>query len=96
MLSCSTSRTRTTASAAGSERFRFCDSAIAGAGPLTPAALASNLLAFETDLAEHCSQLSSYMGGDGVRLWPERRDAFFVNDVDSQVAFDRDAATKIR
>jgi uncharacterized damage-inducible protein DinB len=39
----------------------FCDTAIQRAGPLTTAALASNLLAFETDLAEHYSQLSSYM-----------------------------------
>ena len=40
---------------------RFCDSAIARAGPLNSAMLASLLLAFETDLAEHYSQLSSYM-----------------------------------
>ena len=40
---------------------RFCDTAMAGAGPLNSAALASTLLAFETDLAEHYSQLSSYM-----------------------------------
>jgi hypothetical protein len=40
---------------------RFCDTAIQRAGPLNTAALASALLAFETDLAEHYSQLSSYM-----------------------------------
>lgn len=40
---------------------RFCDLAIEGAGHLQSAALASNLLLFETDLAEHYSQLSSYM-----------------------------------
>lgn len=40
---------------------RFCDSAIQRAGPLNSATLASYLLAFETDLAEHYSQLSSYM-----------------------------------
>lgn len=40
---------------------RFCDTAIARAGPLNSAMLASLLLAFETDLAEHYSQLSSYM-----------------------------------
>lgn len=39
----------------------FCDTAIQRAGPLNSAALASKLLAFETDLAEHYSQLSSYM-----------------------------------
>ena len=40
---------------------RFCDTAIQRAGPLNSPALASYLLAFETDLAEHYSQLSSYM-----------------------------------
>ena len=40
---------------------RFCDSAIQRAGPLNSPTLASYLLAFETDLAEHYSQLSSYM-----------------------------------
>ena len=40
---------------------RFCDTAIERAGPLRSARLASSLLAFETDLAEHYSQLSSYM-----------------------------------
>src|SRR5438094_1571002 len=39
----------------------FCDTAIARAGPLNSGMLASLLLAFETDLAEHYSQLSSYM-----------------------------------
>lgn len=40
---------------------RFCDSAIQRAGPLNSPTLTSYLLAFETDLAEHYSQLSSYM-----------------------------------
>ena len=40
---------------------RFCDMALERMEPLTTAELASNLLAFETDLAEHYSQLSSYM-----------------------------------
>lgn len=40
---------------------RFCDTALERLGPLNSAELASNLLAFETDLAEHYSQISSYM-----------------------------------
>ena len=40
---------------------RFCDTAIQRAGKLESPTLASYLLAFETDLAEHYSQLSSYM-----------------------------------
>ena len=40
---------------------RFCDTAIQRAGPLNTPTLTSYLLAFETDLAEHYSQLSSYM-----------------------------------
>ena len=40
---------------------RFCDTAIQRAGKLETPTLASYLLAFETDLAEHYSQLSSYM-----------------------------------
>jgi len=43
------------------ESLHFCDAAIERAGPLQSAALASSLLAFETDLAEHYSQLSTYM-----------------------------------
>lgn len=39
----------------------FCDSAIGRLGPLNTAILASSLLAFETDLAEHYSQLATYM-----------------------------------
>jgi hypothetical protein len=39
----------------------FCDSAMALVGTLDSPAVASLLLAFETDLAEHYSQLSSYM-----------------------------------
>jgi len=40
---------------------RFCDSALDRAGGVRSAALASSLLAFETDLAEHYSQLATYM-----------------------------------
>jgi len=40
---------------------RFCDDAIERLPRLTSPALASTLLAFETDLAEHYSQLSVYM-----------------------------------
>ena len=40
---------------------RFCDTALEGAGRLESAALASTLLAFETDLAEHYSQVATYM-----------------------------------
>ena len=40
---------------------RFCDSAIERAAHLQSPALANDLLAFETDLAEHYSQISSYM-----------------------------------
>jgi hypothetical protein len=40
---------------------RFCDSALEQVGQLNSAALAATLLAFETDLAEHYSQLSTYM-----------------------------------
>lgn len=39
----------------------FCDAAMEQVGPLQSAALASTLLAFETDLAEHYSQLATYM-----------------------------------
>lgn len=41
--------------------FHFCDSAVAQVGQLRSAAVAGTLLAFETDLAEHYSQLASYM-----------------------------------
>ncbi|MEP6991635.1 MAG: DUF3471 domain-containing protein [bacterium] len=41
--------------------FRFCDMALERAGPLESAERASTLLSFETDLAEHYSQLSTYM-----------------------------------
>ena len=41
--------------------FRFCDSAMERVGQLQSAALASSLLAFETDLAEHYSQIATYM-----------------------------------
>jgi Domain of unknown function (DUF3471) len=40
---------------------RFCDAAMERLGTLESPALASTLLAFETDLAEHYSQLSNYM-----------------------------------
>ena len=40
---------------------RFCDSAMMRAGTLSSPLGASLLLAFETDLAEHYSQVSSYM-----------------------------------
>ena len=126
---------------------RFCDAALEGTGSLRTPAQASNLLAFETDLAEHYSQLAVYMrllgmvppsaltprkrtaiqlpasalpqyvgtyrmaegleleitqrgdtlsvrsstGGPPVHLWPESRDDFFVNEVDAQITFTRDA-----
>ena len=40
---------------------RYCDSALARLGTVESATRASPLLAFETDLAEHYSQLASYM-----------------------------------
>lgn len=40
---------------------RFCDDVIEHIPHVSSAALASTLLAFETDLAEHYSQVSSYM-----------------------------------
>jgi hypothetical protein len=40
---------------------RFCDAALEHVARLESGALASTLLAFETDLAEHYSQLSVYM-----------------------------------
>lgn len=40
---------------------RFCDTALDRAGSVQSPALAANLLGFETDLAEHYSQVSSYM-----------------------------------
>ena len=40
---------------------RFCDTAMERVGHLQSAAIASTLLAFETDLAEHYSQLATYM-----------------------------------
>jgi hypothetical protein len=130
---------------------RFCDTAMEGVGHLQSAALANTLLAFETDLAEHYSQISSYMrllglvppsalppkrrtaielpasalspyvgvyqlapglefdvtmrdgalfirstaGGPAVHLWPESRTDFFVNEVDAQVTFTRDASSTV-
>ena len=126
---------------------RFCDQAIERVPQVNSAALASTLLAFETDLAEHYSQLAVYMrllgmvppsalppkkrtpidlpatalspyvgvyelapgsefdvtmrggalfiksstGGDAVRLWPESTSGFFVNEVDAQIRFGRNA-----
>jgi hypothetical protein len=40
---------------------RFCDAAIEHAGNLTSADVTNRLLGFETDLAEHYSQLAGYM-----------------------------------
>jgi hypothetical protein len=40
---------------------RFCDEAMEAVPQLNSAALASTLIGFETDLAEHYSQLASYM-----------------------------------
>ena len=40
---------------------RFCDDVLLRLGPLDSSAVAANLLAFETDLAEHYSQISVYM-----------------------------------
>jgi hypothetical protein len=40
---------------------RFCDAAMEGVPRVESAALASTLLAFETDLAEHYSQVATYM-----------------------------------
>lgn len=129
------------------ESLKFCDSALEGAGPLQSEVLANNLLLFETDLAEHYSQLSTYMrllgmvppsalpprertaiglpasalapyigvyrvvpgldlfvtmqngelfisstGGATVHLWPESGTDFFVNEVNAQLTFTRDAS----
>ncbi len=56
---------------------RFCDTALERAGPLDSPARANVLLAFETDLAEHYSQLASYMRLTGMvppsALPPRRR-----------------------
>src|SRR5207247_3342559 len=77
---------------------RFCDTAMEQVGKLESPALASTLFAFETDLAEHYSQISSYMRLLGmvppsaVQLWPESNNDFFAKDVDAQVTFVRDAS----
>lgn len=124
---------------------RFCDDAMERVERVQSAALASTLLAIQTDLAEHYSQIAVYMrllglvppsalppkrrtaielpasvlpsyvgvyqlapgleldvamrdgaliirssaGGSAVRLWPESRDEFFVNEADAQVTFTR-------
>jgi hypothetical protein len=44
-----------------SASLQFCDSALGKAGPLDSEVFATNLLLFETDLAEHYSQISTYM-----------------------------------
>jgi hypothetical protein len=44
----------------------FCDAAIEHAGPLTSPEVTNRLLGFETDLAEHYSQLSNYMRLIGI------------------------------
>lgn len=58
---------------------RFCDTALQQVGQLQSAALASTLLAFETDLAEHYSQIAAYMRLLGMvppsALPPKRRTA---------------------
>lgn len=130
---------------------QFCDAALERVSRLESGALASSLLAFETDLAEHYSQVASYMralgmvppsalppkkrtaidlpgaalsplvgayqiahgpqlvvtmrgvdlfvqslgGGDAVRVWPESRDEFFVNEVDAQITPIRDASGRV-
>jgi hypothetical protein len=126
---------------------RFCDAAMERVSQVESVARTTTLLAFETDLAEHYSQiavymrllgmvppsalspkhriaielppaaLSSYVGvyqltrglqfdiamregalfikpnaGGTVRLWPESRNDFFVNEVDAQITFTRDAS----
>ena len=127
---------------------RFCDEAIERVPQVNSPALATTLLAFETDLAEHYSQLAVYMrllgmippsalppkrrtpidlpaaapapyvgvyelapgselevtmrdgalfiksstGGGAVHLWPESKTEFFVNEVDAQVTFNRNAS----
>lgn len=129
----------------------FCDSVMVRMKTLDSAPVAGNLLAFETDLAEHYSQLSNYMrllglvppsaipprkrtaielptsvisqyvgryellaglslevtlrdgalfiksnlGGSPARLWPENSVDFFLNEVDAQVTFTRDAASAV-
>jgi hypothetical protein len=126
---------------------RFCAATLERLGQLDSPAVVSNLLLFETDLAEHYSQIAVYMrllglvppsalppkqrtaielpvatlspyvgtyelapgfelvvtmsdgelsirstpGGSTVRLWPESAVGFFVNEVDAQVTFTRDA-----
>ena len=61
---------------------RFCDAALEQVTELNSAALASTLLAFETDLAEHYSQISAYMRLVGLvppsALPPRRRTAIEV------------------
>ena len=126
----------------------FCDSVLDRVPSLDTPRRASLLLAFETDLAEHYSQISSYMrllgmvppsalpptrhsainlpasalspyagvyrlapgvqfevtmgegglliksniGGQAVRLLPETKNDFFVNEVDAQLTFTHDAS----
>jgi len=126
----------------------YCDSVMVRIKTLDSAPVAGNLLALETDLAEHYSQISNYMrllglvppsaippkrrtaielpvsaisqyvgryeliaglsldvtlrdgalfvrsslGGSPARLWPESGNDFFLNEVDAQMTFTRDAA----
>lgn len=130
----------------------YCDAALERLGQLDSPAVVSTLLAFETDLAEHYSQLAVYMrllglvppsalppkqrvaidlpaatlsayagvyelapgfqlvvamrndsltirstpGGAEVRLWPESPADFFVNGMDAQVTFTRDASGSVK
>ena len=59
--------------------FRFCDAALERLGQLDSPAVVGTLLAFETDLAEHYSQLAVYMRLLGLvppsALPPKRRTA---------------------
>lgn len=130
---------------------RFCDEAITRLPKLDSPGVASTLLAFETDLAEHYAQVAVYMrllglvppsalapkqrtavelppaflaphagvyqlnsglelevtmrdgalyvsssvGGEPVRLWPESSTEFFVREVDAQITFNRDAGGSV-
>jgi hypothetical protein len=124
---------------------RFCDDVLLRLGPVNTPQIASTLLGFETDLAEHYSQIAVYMrllnlvppsaippkqrtaitmadadlarfvgryeispgwnivitknsdglfarsslGGEAVRIWPERPMDFFAKEVDAQITFTR-------
>ncbi|HUQ82441.1 MAG TPA: DUF3471 domain-containing protein [Gemmatimonadaceae bacterium] len=126
----------------------FCNAALERLPAVSTPALTATLLGFETDLAEHYSQIAVYMrmlnlvppsalpppkrtaitlpsaalapfvgvyalpggieievttrdaglfvrsnvGGEPLRLWPETATKFFVNEVDAQITFTRDAS----